>query len=151
MLSIAPPPSTRSGLLLGCDRYVAAWARQAQGSYASHLDLCIGVLNPVQELVGAFAFNHYNGCDVELHYYGPGTLKRAIVRAIFATALEKFNPSRITVRTRKESMARGVRKLGAVFECRQLRVYGSTDAPEHAADQFVFYREAIERLAGRKA
>ena len=158
MLAVAPPnhPAGHRGswLLLGADDYVARWARRQQNSYASHLDMCVGVMRDSvttgragAELVGAFAFNHYNGCDAELHFYGPGTLKKDIVRAIFGIALQRFNLQRLTVRTRSPAMARGMRKLGAVFECRQLRVYGPTDAPEHAAEQYVFYRERMERLA----
>ena len=136
-----------NGLIFGCDDYVAAWARQQQKSYASHLDACVGIVTPEGVLVGAFAFNHYNGSDAEIHFYGPGTLTKGVVGGIFTFALQRFNPNRLTVRTRKPSMARGVLKLGAIFECRQKRVYGPTDADEHAASQFVFYREQIERLA----
>ena len=105
--------------------------------------LCGLVASAVCDADGALAFS---SADAVARLV-PGVLKKDIVRAIFGMAILRFNLQRLTVRTRLPAMARGVRKLGAVFECRQLRVYGPTDAPEHAAEQYVFYRERMERLA----
>ena len=93
-------------------------------------------------------FNNYNYSDIEVHYYGPGTLNTYVFREIMRRALLLFNVNRMTVKTRKESMARGVQKLGAVFEGVQRRMYGPTDGDIHAARVYVFYRERMEVLAG---
>ena len=110
----------------------------------------IGLLDPSGALVGGIMWTAYNGSDVELHYTGPRHLTRGIVRFIMAYALIELGVNRITVRTRKESMARGVLKLGAVYEGTVRRLYGPTDAPEHAGRQFAFFRETIEKLARTK-
>jgi hypothetical protein len=47
-------------------------------------------------------------------------------------------------------MARGVRKLGAVYEGTVKRLYGPTDGENDAGQQFAFFRETIMKLAGLK-
>lgn len=100
-------------------------------------------------MVGAFAFSGYNGSDAEVHFFGPGVLKRHIVREIFVVATEVLRLNRLTVRTRKDSMSRGVVKLGAVHEGTMKRVYGPSDDTKHAAECYVFFRERMEILARR--
>jgi hypothetical protein len=113
--------------------------------------MVVGLSDTTGELIGAFAFSNYNGSDAEVHYYGPKNLTRRVVRAIFFIALRHFNLNRLTVHTRKESMARGVLKLGAVYEGTVRRLYGPTDEDRHAGRRYVFFREQIEKLAGEHA
>jgi hypothetical protein len=112
------------------------------------INMAIGLADDSGELIGGIAFTGYNGSDAEVHFVGPGTLTRRIVRLIFGIAVLQLNLNRLTVRTRKPSMARGVLKLGAVYEGTVRRLYGPTDAAEHAGIQFGFFRETMERLAG---
>jgi|SRR3972149_3038604 len=137
-------------LVLGEDARVASWAFETWGCRPFHIDAAVGLSDESGSLVGAFAFSNYNGSDAEVHYYGPKNLTRRVVRSIFMIALHHFNLNRLTVRTRKESMARGVQKLGAVYEGTVRRLYGPSDDNHHAGLQFAFFREDIERLAGFK-
>lgn len=134
-------------LITGQDEAVAAWAFKTWGCQPFHVDLAIGLANDDGELVGAFAFSGYNGSDAEVHALAPGELTRRVVRAIMGIALFQLDLNRLTVRTRKESMARGVLKLGAVYEGKIRRLYGPTDSDEDAGRQFVFFRETIQKLA----
>lgn len=127
---------------------VAAWAFETWGCRPFHIDLAVGLARDDGELVGAFAFSGYNGSDAEVHFFGPGMLTRRVVRAIMLIAVMQLDLNRMTIRTRKESMARGVQKLGAVYEGTVRRLYGPTDDDHHAGKQFAFFRETLEHLAG---
>ncbi len=129
---------------------VAAWAFKTADCRPMQYEFCAGIADAAGELVGAAMFTNFNGCDVEVHFYGPGQLTRRTVRLIMQLAIHLFNAQRLTVRTRKEHMARGVRKLGAVYEGTIRRLYGPTDGPEDAGEQYAFFRETILKLAGMR-
>lgn len=135
-------------LVLNQDEAVAAWLFQVCKCHPSQFNLAIGLANDAGTLIGGIMYTGWNGSDVEVHFYGPGLLKKRIVRLIFWISAIHFNVNRLTVRTRKDYMARGVEKLGAVYEGTSRRVYGPTDDDKHAARQFAFFRERIEVLAG---
>lgn len=137
-------------LVMGDDERVAAWVFEISRCRPMLYNLAVGIADHHGVLVGAIMFTGFNGSDAEVHYYGPGHLTRRTVRTIFTIALKVFDLNRLTIRTRKESMARGVQKLGAVYEGLVKRLYGPTDASCHAGQQFAFFRENIERLAGVK-
>lgn len=122
---------------------------EVSGSRPMLFNMAVG-LEEDGKLVGGVMFSGFNGSDTEIHFYGPGTLTRRIVRLIFGLALMHFNVNRVTVRTRKEHMARGVLKLGAVYECDVRRLYGPTDEPIHTGKQYAFFREQIVKLSGLK-
>jgi hypothetical protein len=134
----------------GQDHLVAQWAFAITNSRPMMYNLAIGLTEDQKSFCGAFMFTGYNGSDMEVHYYGPGTLNRRVLKEIFLFALKAFNVNRLTVRTRKKSMSRGVLKLGAVYEGSMRRVYGPTDDENHKAEQFVFFRERMEEIAGLK-
>jgi hypothetical protein len=135
-------------IILGQDARVARWMFEVSNSRPMQFNLAIGLADESGALVGGAMFTNFNGSDAEIHFVGPGTLSRRVVRLIFGITVMQFNLNRLTVHTRKKSMARGVTKLGAKFECVCKRLYGSTDAAEHAGRRYVFYRETMERLAG---
>jgi hypothetical protein len=132
-------------LVVGNDHIVAQWAFAITNSKPMLYNMAVGIANSDDHLCGAFMFTGYNGSDMEVHYYGPGTLKRRILKDIFIFALKVFRVNRLTVRTRKESMSRGVKKLGSMR-----RVYGPTDSDHDKAEQWVFFRERMEQIAGLK-
>ncbi len=134
-------------VIYGQDAQVASWLFQISGCRPMQFNAAIGLTNEDGELVGGILFTGWNGSDIEVHFYGPGTLHRRIVRLIMGLALRQFNVNRITIRTRKAHMARGVKKLGAVFEGKVRRLYGPSDDDCHAGQQFAFFRETIEKLA----
>jgi hypothetical protein len=137
-----------TSLITGRDHEIAQWAFAVTNSRPMLYNMAVGVVNNEGHLCGAFMFTGYNGSDMEVHYYGPGTLKRRILKDIFIFALKMFKVNRLTVRTRKESMSRGVKKLGAVYEGSMRRVYGPSDGDEHKAEQWVFFRERMEEICG---
>ena len=137
-------------IITGRDPEVSAWLFATTGAFPIHLDMAIGLADENGELVGAVAFSGYNTSNIEVHTFAPGRLTRRIVRLIMGITILHFNANRLTVITRKKSMARGVRKLGAVYEGTLKRLYGPTDSADHAGQQFVFYRETIEKLSGLK-
>jgi hypothetical protein len=137
-----------TSLIIGNDHMVAQWAFAITNSRPMMYNMAVGILNDESHLCGAFMFTGYNGSDMEVHYYGPGTLKRRILKEIFIFALKVFNVNRLTVRTRKESMSRGVKKLGAIYEGSMRRVYGPTDEDNDKAEQWAFMRERMVQIAG---
>lgn len=134
-------------IITGRDADVAAWMFERSKCRPMQFNMAIGIADDAGELTGGFMFTGFNGSDVEVHFYGPGTLKMRVFRAIFFIAVRQFNVNRVTIRTRKESMARGVLKLGAVYEGTVRRLYGPTDEDRHAGKQFAFFRERMEELA----
>lgn len=130
---------------------VARWAFAKTGCRPMQFNIAIGLIDDAGDLVGAFMFTAYNGSDAELHFYGPRCLSRRVVRAIMQIAGGVLRLNRLTIRTRKASMARGVEKLGAVYEGTTRRLYGPTDEERHAGRQYVFYRETILKLAKLEA
>ncbi len=137
-------------LILGEDARVAEWAFATWGCQPFQINLAVGLADEQGELVGAFAFSGWNGSDAEIHVLAPGGLTRRVVRAIMGIALIQLGLKRLTVRTRKDSMARGVQKLGAKYEGTIRRLYGETDEDHHAGRQYAFFRETIARLANIK-
>jgi hypothetical protein len=137
-------------IILGQDARVARWMFEVSNSRPMQINAAIGLADGTGNLVGGIAFTSFNGSDIECHFVGPGTLSRRVVRLIFGIAVMQFNLNRLTVHTRKKSMARGVTKLGAKFECVCKRLYGPTDAAEHAGRRYYFPRETMEKLAGLK-
>ena len=132
-------------LIEDTDGTIARWGFAAANCMPLQHNACIGVLEG-DKLSGSILFTGYNGSEVEVHYFGPGTLKRHVLLAIFRVALLHFRVNRLVVRTRKESMSRGVKKLGAVFEGLQSRVYGPTDSRDHTAEVWVFFKERLAEI-----
>lgn len=137
-------------LIMGRDAEIAAWMFDKSKCNPMGFNLAVGIGDDSGQIVGGLMFTGYNGSDAEVHYYGPGFLKRRTVKALFTIAVQALNLNRLTIRTRKDSMARGVQKLGAVPEGTIRRLYGPTDEDRHAGRQFVFFRERMEELAGLK-
>lgn len=136
-------------LVTGRDAEVAAWTFDICRVRPMQFNMALGLVDQGQ-LVGSIMYTNWNGSDIEVHFYGPKKLTRKIVRLIFGIAALQFNVNRVTVRTRKDHMARGVQKLGAIYEGTIRRLYGPTDEDRHAGRQYVFFRETIEKLAGLK-
>ncbi|MEN9708095.1 MAG: hypothetical protein RIQ68_503 [Pseudomonadota bacterium] len=137
-------------ILFNQDARVAEWMFATAGSTPMLYNMAIGIADEGGVLIGGIMFTGWNGSDVEVHFYGPGLLKRRIVRLIMQVSLLQFNVNRLTIRTRKKQMSRGVRKLGAIYEGTMKRLYGPTDRTLHSAKQYAFFRETIEKLAALK-
>jgi hypothetical protein len=132
--------------LFDADDLVAAWMFARSGCRPMQYDIAVGLVDDKGQIVGGAMFSAFNGSDVELHFYGPGQLTRRVVRLVMQIAAH-LGVNRMTVRTRKQHMSRGVVKLGAVYEGTIRRLYGPTDDECHAGVQFAFFRETILKLA----
>lgn len=139
-----------TSLLIGHDKFVADWLFHHANWRPIMYNTAIGVVNSNKRLVAGFLFCGYNGHNVDLHFYGPGELTRGLGVEIFIFALRMLNVDRLTIRSRVPEICRGVRKLGAIHEATMRRVFGPTDDDINAAEQFVFFREKMEELAGIK-
>ena len=140
---------TRIKIVPDADGSIAAWGFRENNSTPMQYNASLGVYED-GILKGCILYTGFNGSEVEVHYAGPGTLKRHVLKTIFTVALQYFRVNRLTVRTRKESMSRGVAKLGAVYEGKFRRVYGPTDEDRDAAVQWAFFKERMAEIAGLK-
>ena len=134
-------------MLFDSDELVAKWMFAKSGSRPMHYNLAVGIIDDGGTIVGGIMWTGWNGSDAEVHYFGPRHLSRRVVRTIMQISARVLRLNRLTLRTRKTSMARGVAKLGAVHEGTIRRLYGPTDDDRHAGQQFAFFRETILKLA----
>ncbi len=126
-------------LVTGHDRTIASWAETKFPELNfSTMHSAFGVADPRDgTLVGAALFSdYYPGGNVELTYYGPGTLSRAVLNAISYHAFVILNASRVTCKTRRvnKDVARLLSKAGFKFECVQRNYFG----PEADDDAIVY-------------
>ena len=135
-------------IITGQDAYVARWMFEVSNSRPMLYNMAIGLADESGALVGGAMFTNFNGSDAEIHFTGVDTLSRRVVRLIFGLAVMQFNLNRLTIHTRKKSVARDVTKLGAKFECVCKRLYGPSDAAEHAGRRYYFTRETMIKLVG---
>src|SRR5262245_3579772 len=122
-------------LVLQQDAAVAEWLFSISRCRPMQFNMAIGLADDATgALVGGILFTNWNGSDIEIHVYWPVHLTRRIVRLIFGIAAMQFHVNRVTIRTRKDHMARGVKKLGAIYEGTIRRLYCPTDEPRHAGE-----------------
>lgn len=139
------------GILLGADDMVAAWAWRTIGLTPMPCDLAIGIVSEDKGLEGAAVFQNFNGNNIELSYYGEGTLSLGIARALARAAISRFSPSRVTVCTSKSnrSLVKALTRpmLGFKLEGAQRCYYGPRDTTRNTALRFVMFRDQLERIA----
>jgi hypothetical protein len=94
-------------------------------------------------------FWNFNGCSVEMNYYGPGTPTLGIARILATIALRKFNATRGTLRTwcTNDHIVSGMKKLGFLEEGTERDFYGIGKD----AQRLVIFRDGLMRLAGKGA
>lgn len=138
------------GLLLGHDAAVAAWAFDTFNFKPMPVEGTIGIISEKQELIGAALFQHHNGNDIELSYYGRNTLTPGIVRAIARAALG-YGIQRLTVTTAKSNrrFVKAILRLGFIHESAMKQFYGKRDdLAEHTGMRMVCFKKRLEQLAG---
>lgn len=137
-----------TGLLLNSDVVVAEYLFQQHVKPRMRYDSAIGILTDGM-LVGGVLLQSWNGFNVELSYYGRGTLTHGIIRCLARILIVGMNPSRVTVTVNRKNrvLMRGVRKLGFILEGTQRRFYGDQDINRNTGVRFVMFREQIEKLA----
>jgi len=136
------------GLLLHNDDLVAEYLFKIHVRPRMHYDAAIGVVDD-GVLVGGILLQSWNGFNVEVSYYGRGTLTYGIIRCLARIILSTLNPSRVTctVNRKDKRLMNGLRKLGFVLEGTQRRFYGDLDVRRNTGVRFVMFRERIEQLA----
>lgn len=137
------------GLLLGSDAAIAeklfASNKQPQYKY----DRCVGLVDNSKGLVGAILFHNWNGSNVELSYYGHGTLTLGVIRCLARYINCTFDPSRLTVTVskRQKTLQRSVQRLGFKLEGTQRCYYGKIDCTRNTGIRFVMFRDRLDVLA----
>lgn len=141
-----------TGLLYDCDDFVAKWFFDGMGYPYYKYDRALGIIDPSGHLTGAVLFQHWNGNNIEISYYGKHTMTVGIIRSIACFALTTFNPSRITVTVskRNKQLMRSLQKIGFRLEGTQRCYYGSKDMIRNTGVRFVAFRPAIEAVAKRE-
>jgi RimJ/RimL family protein N-acetyltransferase len=137
------------GLLFECDDAVAHWLFSTNGWAHYKYDRAIGLIDKDKALVGGILFQSWNGSNVEVSYYGKGTLTAGIVCCIARYTLATFDPARLTVVTSKRNrqLMKALQKLGFKIEGAQRCFYGKRDCNRNTGIRFVAFREDIEKVA----
>ena len=136
------------GLLLHHDKKVAEYLFENHVKPTMKYDAAIGILTD-GVLSGGILLQSWNGFNVELSYYGHGTLTPGIIRCLARVLLTVFNLSRVTVTVsrKRKAMMRGLRKLGFAVEGTQRCFYGIQDINRNTGVRFVMFRKRVEQLA----
>ena len=136
-------------LLFGYDGPIAQALFTKHGWPPFAFDRAVGILDEQKALVGVALWQNWNTANVDLSYYGSGTLTMGLVRALAKYAITEFDASRVTVlvmKKRKRYM-KAVLKFGFKCEGVQRCYYGKQDNMRNTAVRLVLFREGIEKLA----
>ena len=135
------------GLLLHHDAFVAQYLFKNHVSPPMGYDQAVGIMVDGQ-LAGGILFQGWNGSNVELSYYGTGTMTPGIIKCLARILISTFNVSRVTVHVnqRNRSFLRSLQRLGFGVEGTQRRFYGRTDIRRNTAVRLVMFRERLEKL-----
>jgi hypothetical protein len=135
----------KTHLVVGHDLAVATWAFSTFRFQPTQFCMAIGFATEDRGLVSACLFHAHNGPDVELSYYGEGTVTLPIVRRLARIAVDQLGVSRITVRTaRNNPLRKNIHKIGFRFEGVRHCGYGDQDAL-----MFGLFGKNLARLAGK--
>jgi RimJ/RimL family protein N-acetyltransferase len=135
---------SKIGILLDQDHMVAHWTWQTWQLTPMPVNWAMGLVRDGY-LVGSALFQWYNGNNIELNYYGPGTATVGVAKVLARVALKRFNVQRVTLRTENTNLAiiRGMMKFGFRLEGMERRFYGR----DRHAVRLVMFREEIEKIA----
>lgn len=138
-----------NGLVIGDDERVSAWAFQTYRLVPSKYDHAVGIIDPVRgTLVGAILLQCWNGNDIQVSYYGEGSMSAQIIRAI-ARMVCAIGAQRLTTVTHKRNrkLQQFWSAIGFRLEGTMKRFYGPLDIARHTGVRFVMFREQLEHLA----
>lgn len=86
-------------LLFGHDKTVADWVSKKQGKPLRNWHHAVGILDKDGLLIGCASFHDFNGSNIEICYFGPGSPTASIARGLMRFAFEGLKVSRVTART----------------------------------------------------
>jgi len=137
-----------TGILFDSDELVANWLFTCWLQKRYSYDRCVGLINN-GNLVGAVLFQSYNGCNLEISYYGKHTMTPGIIRCLAGYILREFDPSRLTamVPKRSKQWTKSLLRLGFRVEGIARCYYGRKDCNRNTAVRLVAFRDAIEHVA----
>lgn len=138
-----------AGLLFGSDEAVVAELATNWAYDAKKYENAIAIIGADGKFAGAVLFHNWNGYNVELSYFGKGTMSAGIVRCLARFILVTFSPSRLTVVTSKRNkrLLRSFQRLGFKLEGLQHCYYGHKDCTRNTGVRFMMPRLRIEELA----
>jgi RimJ/RimL family protein N-acetyltransferase len=132
-------------LVTGNDQIIAHWTYNAFGVLCTNIDLAIAIMEN-NKIIGSAFFQRHCGPDIELSYFGPGTMTLDIVKGLAKIAVSHFGVSRVTVRTATDNETiQKVEKLGFVREGIVHDHYGENSD----AIMFGLFGKNLAKLAGR--
>jgi RimJ/RimL family protein N-acetyltransferase len=136
-------------LVFGHDKTVADWVDKKFGYPSAPYSHAIGIIDKSGALIGGAVFRDWNGFNIELAYYGPGSVTPSLFRQIAKFCFEHLKVTRVTARTLRANkiVNQGLPKLGFHFEGVSKRYYGPTKSKD--AINYVFLREDFDRMMER--
>lgn len=135
------------GLLLHHDEAVAEYLFKNHVTPRMKYDGAIGIMIYGQ-LSGGILLQCYNGFNVEVSYYGHGTLTPGVIKCLARILASTFNVSRVTVTVsrRNRRLMRSLRRMGFSIEGVQRCFYGHKDTVRNTGVRFVMFRERVNKL-----
>ena len=143
------------GLLFDADEAVAKWwcGTSGWGKMPFKFDACLGVVDEALMPRGAIFLHGFNGNDLQLSYYGEGTLTPGVARTLGQFILTKFDPSRLTVivSKRNKRLIRSCGRFGFKLEGAQHCYYGKVDCNRNTGVRLVMFRDRMDQVAAPAA
>jgi RimJ/RimL family protein N-acetyltransferase len=138
-----------TGLLFDCDEEVAHWLFKIYEWPAFKFNKAIGLVDSEGILIGAVLYHNWNGNNVEIAYYGKGTMTLGIYRSLARYAILQFDASRLSAITSKKNrqLIKGLMKTGFKFEGTSRCYYGKQDCNRNTGVRLVAFRDVLERVA----
>jgi len=131
--------------ITGCDRLVADWAGERLGRPFHLPYIAFGFSKDGNGLDGAVVLNSWNRSNIDISFYGPGTMARSSIRFTWDYVFNQLGAHRMTARTARSNkrMQNLCRRLGFTFETVAKRYYG----PSRDEDAIVLalFREQAEK------
>lgn len=123
-------------LVFGQDETVAQLVAKELGINFCPPFVAIGIEKD-GSLIGGFVYNNYNKHNIEISWYGPGTLQRHILRAAFYNyPFAQLNVLRLTAATKRSNklVCRLLPRLGFTYEATLKNYFG----PAKSDDAIVY-------------
>jgi RimJ/RimL family protein N-acetyltransferase len=130
---------------------VAKWVMDRLGQKLAGPYWAIGVTDG-REICGGVVLNDWNGANIGITIYGPGCMRKTIIRGVFSYVFKGLEARRITARTlaTNDRMAKILPRLGFVYECRQIDYFEAGDALQYRMlrDEWLGSNYASSKTAG---